>query len=55
MGTVAAGKVADLVVLGANPLADIANTRLIRGVLANGRYYDRAALDALVQGARVRR
>ncbi len=55
MGTVAAGKVADLVVLGANPLTDIANTRRIRAVLANGMYYDRAALDALVQGARVRR
>lgn len=55
MGTVAPGKVADLVLLAANPLTDIANTRRIRGVVANGRYYDRPALDALVQQARVRR
>ncbi|MDQ6827269.1 MAG: amidohydrolase family protein [Gemmatimonadota bacterium] len=40
LGTVAAGKVADLVLLDANPLADIANTGRIAAVIANGRIYD---------------
>jgi imidazolonepropionase-like amidohydrolase len=46
-GTVAQGKVADLVLLDANPLDDIANTQRIYGVVANGRYFARAELDAL--------
>jgi len=37
MGTVSAGKVADLVVLDANPLADIRNTQRIHAVVARGR------------------
>lgn len=45
-GVVAAGMVADLVLLDANPLADIANTRRIRAVMIGGRLFDRAALDA---------
>lgn len=52
MGTVAVGKVADLVLLDANPLADIRNTTRIRAVVANGRLLDRAALDAMLDGAR---
>ena len=48
LGTVAAGKLADLVVLDANPLVDITNTTMIHAVVANGRYFDRAALDELV-------
>lgn len=47
-GTVAVGKVADLVVLDANPLSDIENTRRIRAVLLGGRLYDRAGLDGLL-------
>ena len=38
-GTVAAGKLADLVLLDANPLADIRNTRRISAVVANGRLF----------------
>ena len=38
-GTVARGKLADLVLLDANPLADIANTRRISAVIANGRVF----------------
>lgn len=51
LGTVASGKLADLVLLDADPLADVSNTTRIRAVLANGRYYDRAALDALLAAA----
>lgn len=44
-GTVETGKRADLVLLDADPLADIANTRRIRAVIVGGRYLDRASLD----------
>jgi hypothetical protein len=50
-GTVAQGKVADLVLLDRNPLDDIANTQRIYGVVANGRYLARAELDALQRPA----
>jgi imidazolonepropionase-like amidohydrolase len=46
-GTVAPGKLADLVLLDANPLTDIANTRRVVAVIANGRLFsgeDRARL-----------
>jgi imidazolonepropionase-like amidohydrolase len=52
LGTVAAGKLADLVLLDADPLANIQNTTTIRAVMANGRYYDRAALDHLLAEVR---
>ena len=48
LGTVARGKVADLVLLDANPLADIRNTRRISAVVANGRLFDRRALTSLL-------
>ncbi len=51
LGTVATGKVADLVLLEADPLVDIWNVTKIRAVVANGRYYDRAMLDSLLAGA----
>ena len=44
LGTVEAGKVADLVLLDANPLDDIRNTRRIVAVVANGRLIERAEL-----------
>lgn len=47
-GTVAVGKVADLVILDADPLADIGNARRIRAVLLGGRLYDRHGLDRLL-------
>jgi imidazolonepropionase-like amidohydrolase len=49
LGTVEQGKVADLVLLNANPLENIANTKRIAAVIANGRLFDRAALNALLQ------
>jgi imidazolonepropionase-like amidohydrolase len=51
LGAVAGGRLADLVLLDANPLADIRNTQKIRGVVLNGRYLDRRALDALLAEA----
>jgi imidazolonepropionase-like amidohydrolase len=51
LGTVAAGKLADLVLLDVDPLADIYNTQKIRAVIANGRYFDRATLDGLLARA----
>jgi hypothetical protein len=48
-GSVQAGKVADLVLLSANPLDDIHNTRKITAVIANGRVFDRAALDRMLR------
>jgi imidazolonepropionase-like amidohydrolase len=44
MGTIARGKIADLVLLDGNPLADIHNTTRINAVVSNGRLTGRAAL-----------
>lgn len=52
MGTVEAGKVADLVLLSADPLRDIRNTRKIDAVVMRGRYYSRLDLDAWAAAAR---
>jgi imidazolonepropionase-like amidohydrolase len=46
-GTIAPAKVADLVLLDANPLADIKNTRRISAVVLRGRLFRREDLDAL--------
>jgi imidazolonepropionase-like amidohydrolase len=46
LGTVEAGKLADFVILEADPLADIANTQAIEAVVKAGRYYPQAELVA---------
>jgi imidazolonepropionase-like amidohydrolase len=48
MGTVEKGKLADLVLLDANPLDSIENTRKISTVVVNGRLLDRKALNLLL-------
>lgn len=50
-GTIEAGKRADLVLLDANPLSDIRNTRSIAAVVLGGRWLDRAALDKILADA----
>ena len=46
IGTIEEGKVADLVLLDADPIADIRNTRRIHAVIQGGRLVDREALLA---------
>lgn len=47
-GTVDRGKLADLVLLDANPLDDIKATRKVAAVIFGGRVFDRAALDRML-------
>ena len=54
MGTLKRGMLADLVLLDADPLADIANVRKISGVAVRGKYLDRARLNSLL-GAKGRK
>jgi len=48
-GVIAPGKRADLVMLDANPLQDITNTRRIAGVIVKGVFYSRTELNARMQ------
>ena len=47
LGTVEKGKIADLVLLNANPVENIGNTRLIEAVILNGNLLDRSTLDKI--------
>ncbi|HAF12867.1 MAG TPA: hypothetical protein DCK93_13635 [Blastocatellia bacterium] len=48
LGTIEKGKIADLVMLDANPLEDISNTRRINAVVVNGRYLPKEALQRML-------
>ena len=47
LGTIEAGKVADLLILDADPLMDVANLRQIRHVIKDGRLIDRGSLPTV--------
>ena len=51
-GEIAPGKRADLVLLDADPLADIRNTRRIRAVVVGGELIERPELDAMLAQAK---
>lgn len=53
-GVIVEGGRADLLLLDANPLEDINAITTIRGVMVQGRWLDRAALDELLESARPR-
>jgi imidazolonepropionase-like amidohydrolase len=52
VGTVAAGKRADLILLEANPLTNIANSSRIAGVMVNGQWLSKADIDARLAGGK---
>ncbi|HAY85952.1 MAG TPA: hypothetical protein DCY42_13860 [Chloroflexi bacterium] len=47
-GTIEVGKRADFILIGGNPLDDVANIQEILGVMAAGRWYPRESLDELL-------
>ena len=50
-GSIEEGKAADILLLNDNPLVDIEATRSIYGLLFNGQFFNRAALDQLLSFA----
>jgi len=54
LGTIALGKLADLVLLDANPLADIHNTTKVNAVVVNGRLLERVRLDRMLAEAQAK-
>jgi imidazolonepropionase-like amidohydrolase len=53
LGTIERGKVADLVLLDANPLAEISNTRKINAVVLGGKLISKPELDKMLADAEV--
>lgn len=49
LGTIERGKIADLVLLDANPLENIANTQRINAVVLNGRYLPHTELQTMLR------
>jgi imidazolonepropionase-like amidohydrolase/Tol biopolymer transport system component len=54
LGSIEPGKLADLVILDADPLADIANSKKVSRVMLNGRLYDSATMDEIAPDPRPR-
>ena len=54
VGSIEAGKLADLVVLDADPTADIRNSDKVHRVMLGGRLYDPLTMNEVVTGTRVR-
>jgi hypothetical protein len=52
LGSIAPGKVADIVLLDADPLKDIRNTQKIDAVFLEGKYLSRAKLNGMLAGLR---
>jgi len=45
-GTINPGAVADLILIGGNPLADITNTKKVEGVMVRGKWLSKAEIEA---------
>jgi imidazolonepropionase-like amidohydrolase len=54
LGSIEPGKLADLLVLDRNPLANIRDSESVSQVMLNGRLYDASTLDELLPRARKR-
>ncbi len=54
IGTIEEGKLADLVILDANPLDEIGDTDNIDQVMLNGRLYDAETMNEVITGAKKR-
>ncbi|MFC1482068.1 amidohydrolase family protein, partial [Candidatus Neomarinimicrobiota bacterium] len=54
LGSIKVGKLADLVILSADPLVDIHNSEMVHQVMLNGRLYDAATLNEIAPNPNVR-
>jgi imidazolonepropionase-like amidohydrolase/Tol biopolymer transport system component len=54
IGSLENGKLADLVVMDANPLTDIRNSEKIKYVMVNGRLYDSMTMNELISREKIR-